>query len=308
MIKTKEHQRLIEGEYVSDSGAVSNQAANARRELMRTTRRLYPHFFEMLRKDVYPKYVRLAQKKKATSIPFHEFAWTFDTWATKTGGSWKRTSYSRKPSPANTGKGSTAKSRAVALLPPAIRMKLQPGKSGELKLRPNELTSSLIRWALTFNVGEEWILDGAMRTLWLWHKDPKLRKELGIDGFYPPSGGSVLLPMNEHRFRFEYRGWDPQQISWVAWNAHVKKRFNKQLQSYEKGMRKYFDSRQAVLARSRYSTRNFEYFVLFQFGSLSVQQIAEKYTAEHKAPDLSTIYKGVKTAAALLDWHTVRGS
>ena len=175
--------------------------------------------------------------------------------------------------------------------------------------RENELAPELLSWARQFNAGEageSWILEGALQTLWLWNQYPKLRTALNIEGFYPPSGGLILTSDDERCFNFEHPGWDPQFQRWADYRAYVKDLFDKELRSYERRIRTLIESRKAVPTRARYSVHNFEWFALYQFGGLSQSKIAELYTTADETPDLSTIRKGLKAAAALVSWQNLR--
>src|SRR5882724_772497 len=70
--------------------------------------------------------------------------------------------------------------------------------------RNNELTPLLLAWAGTFNLEKEaWILEGALQTLWIWHKFADARRSLDLQGFRPNVCGKILIGDGEHRFSFE---------------------------------------------------------------------------------------------------------
>jgi len=80
--------------------------------------------------------------------------------------------------------------------------------------RDNQLTRLLLRWARQFHAEEEWLLEGALQTLSLWHAYPQDRETLDVRGFYASVGGPVLIGDDEQRFEFQDWGWDPQSSRW----------------------------------------------------------------------------------------------
>ena len=61
----------------------------------------------------------------------------------------------------------------------------------------------LLAWAEEFNLaGEIWMLEGAIRTMSLWHQDVKLMDSLDMRGFHPYCAVETLSGGEEKRFRF----------------------------------------------------------------------------------------------------------
>lgn len=163
----------------------------------------------------------------------------------------------------------------------------------------------LMNWANEFNVGgESWILDGALQTLSFWRRNPDSRASLDLRRFATPYAVDTLSEGKETLFRFEYPGWDPQFERWHVFRRAAVTEFEKQLQAYEKQQRSLMESQGAVRARRRYSIQNLKWFALYQLAGRSTMQILEE------RPDLkgdpSTVLKGIKTAAELLQWKTLR--
>jgi hypothetical protein len=77
-VKQAQHNLALSGgEYlISDQRGNTNQLASARWEFVQTLQRKLPAFGEQLRKDVYPKFARLARNKP----DYWETAWKFSTW------------------------------------------------------------------------------------------------------------------------------------------------------------------------------------------------------------------------------------
>jgi hypothetical protein len=83
----------------------------------------------------------------------------------------------------------------------------------------------------------------------------------------------------------------------------VCKRFEKKLSEYQAETRKLAESRGLVRTQRKYSTDNFDWFVLYQFAGWSSTKIAKRGYGED--PD-STVLKGIKTAARLIGWDHLR--
>jgi hypothetical protein len=164
--------------------------------------------------------------------------------------------------------------------------------------RNKQLAPYLLGWAEAFNLaGEAWILEGALQTLWLWHKFPDWRTELDLQGFRQYVCGLILIPYDEHRFRFEDWGWDPQLLSWPGYRAHVRKGFETELRAYEKRIRALAQSRGAQRVIPRYSVEHLEWLALYHCGGWSLERIL------HSSPSASgktTISKGQHKAARLV--------
>lgn len=105
-------------------------------------------------------------------------------------------------------------------------------------------------------------------------------------------------------FQFEHAGWNPQLQRWTSFRDSIEKAFQSELKVYEQRSRSLMESQGAIRARRRFSADNFAWFALYQLGSMSAVRILRQ------RPDLkgdeSTILKGVKTAAGLLQWKTIR--
>jgi len=61
-----------------------------------------------------------------------------------------------------------------------------------------------------------------------------------------------------------------------------------------------------VRARRKYSPDNLEWFVLYQFAGMSSGTISDRYAAQGRAVEESTVLKGIKAAAKLIGWNELR--
>jgi hypothetical protein len=107
-------------------------------------------------------------------------------------------------------------------------------------------------------------------------------------------------------FKFEHPGWDPQLERWPKVRAEIREQFKKTLTTFEARLRSLVESRGAVHARRQYSVDNFEWFALYQLAKMSSPRIL-KQRPDLKG-DASTILKGIRAAAELLNWQTPRKS
>jgi hypothetical protein len=172
--------------------------------------------------------------------------------------------------------------------------------------RDNRLTPLLVGWARAFNAEQTWILEGALHTLWLWHRHPDWRTALDISGFQSNCSGDSLTSDDERLFCFEDPGWDPEFQKWQRYSDSIREQFEQKLTAYEKRVRTLVESRGAIRAHGRFSAVNFEWFVLYQLAKMSATKILRKSTLLRG--DESTILKGVKIAATLLGWTPLRKS
>jgi hypothetical protein len=163
-------------------------------------------------------------------------------------------------------------------------------------LPDSELKSALSRWADSFHADIDWVKDEALRILEGWHVNPGWRETLD---WRPVRAWLITIPVEE----FHPGCWAPQMETWLAYNESLKKK----LLEYEKRVREMAESHGLVRAQRKYSPRNFDWFVLYQFAELSFHEIADKWAEKDaKGLDESTVSKGVKAAVELLGWQHLR--
>ena len=138
------------------------------------------------------------------------------------------------------------------------------------------LKSALSTWAARFNAEADWLMDEALRTLRGWYVAPEWRKSLRWN---PILGSSETVVAGE-RFKFEFAGWEPQLHSWLTYSGLLRKGLEEKLDVYEKETRKFAESSGLVPARRKYSTENFDWFVLYQFAGLTSGEIARGQQAQ----------------------------
>jgi len=162
--------------------------------------------------------------------------------------------------------------------------------------RDHALTPDLRVWARSFNADEDWILEGALQTLWLWQKYPNLRESLDIKGFFPPPGGDVVISGEEAEFKFQDRGWQPQLEKWAVWRDRILERFEKELSAHKGKLCTLTEKRGAVRAYSPQGVDSFEWLALYQWKGQTLEQILNRY---RMAADKTTIWHGIDKASRL---------
>lgn len=166
------------------------------------------------------------------------------------------------------------------------------------------LKAALLNWAAQFNAEAEWLMDGALRTLRGWHVAPDWRESLS----WNTQHGRSETFLRGEAFEFRYQGWEVLLLTWPAYSESLRRRFEEKLFEHERKTRELAESKGLVRARRTYSTVNFEWFVLYQFAGLSSPEIVKRLAKGNSHTDPSTVLKGVKTAARLIDWGSLRSS
>lgn len=187
----------------------------------------------------------------------------------------------------------------------AYRHRQRPPKiKPETVLRRCTLLRDALRaWATTFNADALWFLDETLRTLRGWYVDPGWRAALKWN---PISGVSSTIAIGEP-FHFECEGWEMQLITWPAYSKSIGERFERKLAEYEAASRKLAESRGLIRVPHKYSTKNIDWFVLYQFAGLPSTEVARRDPSA-RSTDESTVLKGVKAAAKLLGWGHLRSA
>jgi len=152
------------------------------------------------------------------------------------------------------------------------------------------------KWARGFNAEEDWVFQQAWRALHGWDLFPESKTT--SQWWVGHSGHSF----SSERFKFEWEPWHVQIQTWMRYRADIQKAFEDAVKEFE------YKARKAALAHGlkrvprTSSAVNFKWFALYQFGGMSTGQIATR-TDSH---ELSTIWKGVKTAQRLVGWKCLR--
>ena len=245
----RKNPRLAYCEYVAPDNS-SIAVEQARWDLMRCVRRVYPEMLKQLAADVLPAYKELAKSDfKIEAILWHS--------------------------------------------------RLSPSK--ELP-QNSTLRTELSKWSNKFHAEQDWFLDQMLRTLRGWHVAPDWCSELRCN---PIGGVTSTIAMGEP-FKFDCEGWEMQLLTWMDYSRSVRERFEQHLAEYEAASRTLAESRGLVRAPHKYSPVNLDYFVLYQFAGLSSASIAGRSDAPSEGENEDTILKGVKAAARLIGWDSLR--
>ena len=81
-------------------------------------------------------------------------------------------------------------------------------------------------------------------------------------------------------FTFVCEGWETTLLPWPAYRDSVRRRFEEKLSDYEKETRALAKSQGLVRAQRKYSLKNLEWFVLYQFAGNSSKTIADRYETD----------------------------
>lgn len=166
----------------------------------------------------------------------------------------------------------------------------------------SSLRFELSKWASEFHAEQGWFLDDTLRTLRGWHIAPDWLSELK----WNPIGGVTTAVAWGEPFKLDYMGWEMQLHTWADYSQSVRERFEQHLAEYEVASRMLAESRGLVRAPHKYSLKNLEWFVLYQFKGQTAAKIAGRDGVSAKGENESTILKGVKAAARLIGWDSLR--
>jgi hypothetical protein len=163
-----------------------------------------------------------------------------------------------------------------------------------------ELKQALSEWAAELNACAKWLLDGALRTLWHWHTDPEWRKRFKWESLR--IFGGAVGPMGKE-FEFRYQAWDVQLLRWPVYRTSLVANFEKAVAEYERKTRENAEQHGLIRVPHKFSLDNLEWFALYQFAGMSSKKIADR---SRGTVDESTVLKGVKAAAKLVGWDSLR--
>jgi len=255
-------RRLTTAEFhTTNPEGLDNEITAARWELVQAIRRKVPAFFERLRAVAYPKYARLANG----SVDHGEI-------------------------------GYQVLSHANGPLTPILKKWAREFNLLLTLKRPTAAHLPVVQWH-----GEVWILEGALRTLLLWHRYDALKNDLDVKGFRQSVCVPGVITGRDHQFVFKDGGWDPTLRSWEGWRLHVQQRFEEALEDYQKKMGALVVKRGGRKSVTPFSTEHFDWLALYHFGNLSLDQIR----AGAGNVDKTTISKGMHHAADLVGF-TIR--
>jgi hypothetical protein len=166
----------------------------------------------------------------------------------------------------------------------------------------------LLAWAQCFHVdGEDWILEGAIRSLNLWCESTDyLRQPVPDIHRFQTLVAEESLLSDEEWLRLDFLlGWDPQTERWSKFRKRIFRDLKAGLRSYEQRQRNLVEVRGGKRIRYRYSQSNIDWFVHYQLEGLSYREIADHY-ASNETVDENAVSHGIHTVVALLDWKRLR--
>ena len=164
------------------------------------------------------------------------------------------------------------------------------------------LKSGLAKWASEFNAEVCWLIDEALRTLRLWSLNSEEHKSRRWNTIH---GHTFIVGMG-HTFTFTCEGWETTLLTWPRYRNSVRRRFEQELSNYENQTRELAKSLGLIRAQRKYSPKDLEWFVLYQFAGMSSKEISDRYAQQGNDADDSTVLKGIKAAAKLIGWNDLR--
>jgi hypothetical protein len=164
------------------------------------------------------------------------------------------------------------------------------------------LKRALSEWASAFNARAEWLMVGALRSLRGWHHDPNWRRSFWWDTVHGTSGLGRRIA---EEFNFKYQSWDVQLLPWPHYRRSLLKDLERAVAEYEQKTRESAEALGLIRAPAKYSPVNLEWFALYQFAVMSSTEIADRTNGD---ADESTVLKGIKAAAKLIAWESLRKS
>jgi hypothetical protein len=260
----KSKRELTLGDYpLSDQ----DLTAGARREFIKALGEVVPEVFSDLRNNIFPEYAILAG-----DIP---------------------------PDPSVDLNNSDSLREYIRLSDEAYPY-WKPGWSfDEWCVRSDEdkrLAPCLLQWSRRYHLEYDWILEGALQTLYLWHLFPHLREGMDLRGFDEFSAGLARVHPGQHTFHFE-AFWDPQFQRWRDFSKRTQKRFQIELAKYEDRLRLIMEEHGIIRAPFRHSVEHFQWLALYQCAEWPLKRIQIKYKhTNHK----TAISKGITRAAELV--------
>lgn len=164
------------------------------------------------------------------------------------------------------------------------------------------LKQALLKWAGAFNAKAEWVMIGALRSLRGWHLDPNWHRSFWWDTLHSTSGLGRRIA---EEFTFKHQLWDVQLLPWPHYRRSLLKDFERAVAEYEQKTRESAEALGLIRAPAKYSPVNLEWFALYQFAGMSSTEIADR---AHGDADESAVLKGIKAAAKLIAWESLRKS
>jgi hypothetical protein len=191
------------------------------------------------------------------------------------------------------------------LLPKELRVK--DGLLGRLpeippdcaeRIQFDKTLRALELWMEKFNAVENWVRDGAWRSMHYWGSWPVHER---FYAWFPSLGPDSIPLCDTGPFRFEHLPWFMEVQRWPKYEERLKEKFKKALTDYRERCDAIAKANALLPVRRTYSAQNLDWFALYQFGGLSSTKIAAKVGGVESA-----ILKGVKAAQRLLAWEDLR--
>jgi hypothetical protein len=159
------------------------------------------------------------------------------------------------------------------------------------------LQKELLQWGQELNLTDQWLLDGALYTLYRWARNPTgafLRDPAAWNRLsqVPYEDESRGFSSKEQEFRFESDGWYADQETWNDFKNRVTKQFGEKLAHYELYMEKLATTRDLVRPIDIRYPNHYEWLARYQSGDLTLNGLASRIRQKE-----NTVLKAVQRAA-----------
>lgn len=155
-----------------------------------------------------------------------------------------------------------------------------------------DLRESLLFWADTFNLKDQWCLKRAFRTIEAWHKYARFEQSR----MWAREATGYILPVGEEegRLDFSYERWDVTSQNRDEFQRDVEIAFRRHLASYCDWIEKLIRDRGFIEQKMKRDATHFEWLVWYQVKEKSQSEICEQFNAAR-----TTVADGIKDAASM---------
>jgi hypothetical protein len=94
------------------------------------------------------------------------------------------------------------------------------------------LCEAINKWSRQFNLGDEWLRDLALHTLYHWRQCVDSGKTIRLQWCRLPFGGMGVFDGRGEEFHFKHPGWNLHDEDWTEFKKGVRKAFETLLEEY----------------------------------------------------------------------------
>lgn len=162
-----------------------------------------------------------------------------------------------------------------------------------------DLRESLLHWAETFNLKNQWCLERAFRTLEAWHKHPLFEKSR----MWARNATAYFMPVGEEegKLNFSYERWDVTFKNRDEFQREVERAFRQHLVSYCDRIERLTQERGFIEQKLKRDDTHFQWLVWYQIKGKSQKEVSRQFNASRSA-----VAEGIKDVASMCGL-TLRG-